>query len=294
MQYGKIDNKVHRLAGLADITLRLGCTKEFRDVITFDVYTGFVIPTGYKPTAEYLFEPLVGNGQHFGVNFGYNLVSKITGDISFVSCFDYRYLFEGKEKRSFDLKQNGPWSRYMAATVGLPRNRPQRLINYLTDDVYVSPGSLANILFAFHIKHKKYNFEIGSDIECRAAENIHLKKGFNTYVGIALYDEDDPSSMLVPELETYNRTNPRAKINETMLVARDDYTTFEAITYDQLNLDSAKHPNIVSAKFYVSVGAQGTINDKPFLFNIGGTYAFGSDNKALDYWNMYMKLSMSI
>ncbi|MCK4650613.1 hypothetical protein KAT08_00400 [Candidatus Babeliales bacterium] len=295
MKYGRIDNKVHRLSGLADINLRLGYTKKFRDVTTWDIYSGFVIPTGYKPTAEYLFEPIVGNCQHFGVNFGFNLVSHFARDSYFISSFDYQYLFESSEKRSFDLKQNGPWSRYMAATVGLPRTRPERLINFLTQDLNVTPRSLVNFLLALHFKHNKFNLEIGSDIECRSTEKVRLKNGFSENIGIAFYNEGSPDTLIEGGAETYNRSYSAAKIDLPMIINPNIADAgINIINADQLDLSSAKHSNILSFKFYLSTGFDGTINNKPFLLDIGGTYGIGSDNKILDYWNIWTKLNISI
>lgn len=297
MKYGKIDNKTHRLAGVADVAVKLGYTKKHKTSLTWSPYIGFVIPTGYKPTAEYLFEPLVGNCQHFAVNAGFDFVWKLTGSLSFLSAIDYQYLFESNQKRSMDLKDNGPWSRYMAATLNLPRNRPERLINYLTKDVEVTPRSHFNGLAALRFNHAKFNFEIGADLEWRDSEKIRLYQGMEDMVGIAFYSYDNTSGLIQagPLNDIYGRTYHEAKINEPMII---DLATadpaFVAITPDDLDLNSARHPSFVSAKVFASAGFDGHINNIPFLFSIGGSYTFGDSNKSLDSWGVWGQINLSV
>jgi len=296
MKYGKIDNQPHKLAGLADIKARIGYTKKFNDDSNFDLYASLVIPTGYKPKAEYLFEPIVGNANHVGIGAGFNLNLEIIENFSFISNVDYQYLFKNEEKRSFDLKENGPWSRYMAATIGLPRTRPERLINYLTQGLNVTPGSLLNCLFAFHYNQGIFNLEIGSNLQYQAEEKVALKKVWGERVGITFYREDDNAHSLI-DSRAIERTYSKAKINSAMIIDLaspniDDPGKF--IEQNNINLDSAKHPSFASYLLYASIGVEGKLNEKPFLFNLGGSYNIGSSNKALDCWNIWLQTNISI
>ena len=78
----------------------------------------------------------------------------------------YLFLFSvvnifATEKRSFDFISNGPWSRYLLATNNKVADIPIPMINFLTKDLEITPGSNINFLSSLHINHKCFDFEIG-------------------------------------------------------------------------------------------------------------------------------------
>src|SRR5207245_828483 len=94
--FGKIKNGTQKLAGLADIKVKLGYNPIDTCSVHAEIYPSLIIPTGYKPRAEFVFEPMIGNGQHFAFGCGGNL------DVKFIheddQCFklgtnlEYHYL----------------------------------------------------------------------------------------------------------------------------------------------------------------------------------------------------------
>ena len=81
--------------------------------------SGFLtLPTGTRTTAEYLFEPTIGNGHHWELGieaYGYvPLPYQCNECETFALALSGRvgHLFAAKQKRSFDLT-NGRGSRYM-------------------------------------------------------------------------------------------------------------------------------------------------------------------------------------
>ncbi len=277
MKYGKIDNIKHQNAGIADINLRLGINKKYADKYLFDFYTQAVIPTADKPTAEYLFEPIVGNGHHFGVGCGLKFNTEFK-NFTFLTSFDYLYLFQGTEKRSFDL-YNGPWSRYMAATLGLPRTRPERLINFLTKDFKVSPGSQFNALFSIDYNKDKFHFEFGTNIECRSSESVRLKDGWSENVAITYYVDGNPSSLF--NGPTWNQSYSRASIDKPMVIASGQDTSYTPVSSSDINLNSARVLNSLSVNPYFNIGFDGTFNNNPFNISSGLFYKANSNNKSI-------------
>lgn len=290
MKYGKIDNKKHQKAGIADITLRLGLNKMYKKCL-LDLYTQVVVPTADKPSAEYLFEPVVGNGHHYALGAGAKFSARYK-NFTLMSDLDYLYLFQGTEKRSFDL-YNGPWSRYMAATTGLPRTRPQRLINYLTKDVHVTPGSYANALFAADFNKNKIHIQFGANIEVKANEKLSLKDGFNDYVGIAYFDTAAAQSMIESGADTYNLTYHNAKISDNMIVASAD-TSFINIKESDINLESARSLNMLSINPFVSLGFDGTLDSHPYNVSFGSFYKSNANNKSIGSWGLWLNGTISI
>ena len=294
MKYGKIDNIKHQKAGIADINLRLGVNKKYADKYLFDFYTQAIIPTADKPTAEYLFEPIVGNGHHFGVGCGLKFSTEFK-NFTFLTNFDYLYLFQGTEKRSFDL-HNRPWSRYMAATLGLPRTRPERLINFLTKDFKVSPGSHFNALFSIDYSRDKFHFEFGTNIECRSSENVSLKDGWSEGVAIAYYG-DDPSGLypVDPVQLTYNKSHSKAKIDSSMIIGTNNGdANFTPIKNSDLNLNSARSLNSLSINPYLNIGFDGKFISNLFNISSGIFYKANSNNKSLGSFGFWLNGTISI
>ena len=76
-------------------------------------------PIGSRPNAEFVFEPVVGNGKHWEV--GGSLTSHYVfweneerdRDLAFYFDAHVTHLFSATQRRSFDFKTNGPGSRYI-------------------------------------------------------------------------------------------------------------------------------------------------------------------------------------
>ena len=84
-------------------------------------YVGVLAPTGNRPRARVMFEPIVGHNRHVGFAFGslmsYDIFTDCDRALSWEVNLDSLYLFKGRETRSFDLKGHGPWSRYLLVTL---------------------------------------------------------------------------------------------------------------------------------------------------------------------------------
>lgn len=289
MKYGKIDNIKHQKSGIADINLKLGINKIYDNKYILDIYTQGIIPTADKPTAEYLFEPIVGNGHHFGVGAGLKFSTNYK-NLTFLSNFDYLYLFSGTEKRSLDL-YNCPWSRYMAATLGLPRTRPERLINYLTQDLKVVPCSQFNALFAFNWKKDKFHLEFGTNIESKSNERVSLKGGWNESVAIAHYADGNPQDLITGA--TWNGSYSNATINNTMVTDSVD-AIYTPISLNKINLDSAKNLNSLSLNPYFNLGFDGKFLDNQFNLSSGLFYKVNSNNKSIGSVGIWLNFSIQL
>ena len=112
---------VLRETGFADLEFALGWNF-FQDC---DYHFGLNIraaaPTGNRPEGCYLFEPIVGNGDHWalggGLTFHYTLWEDECNDRSFGFYLDgnFTHLFKARQCRVFDLCPAGENSRYALA-----------------------------------------------------------------------------------------------------------------------------------------------------------------------------------
>lgn len=156
-------------------------------------------PTGLRPDALFLFEPLVGNGHFWELGFGlsghYNFwhSEDELSHSSFYIDINVTHLFRTRQARSFDLTNGGTLSRYMLATEmtspavnvrGDTGNIPAAqfnndflpVANITTLDVEVSIAVQADIVLMFNATHRNWSFDIGYNYWGRSPDNITLRQ----------------------------------------------------------------------------------------------------------------------
>ena len=204
IQFGRISNCEHRLTRLADIHASFG----WNFVLDQDYHFGFFIhaaaPTGNRPKACYLFEPMIGNGKHWELGGG------ITGSAVFWrdNCCEDKYLgvyfdatithmFDACQRRSFDFC-GAPNSRYgLLAQMGrnmdqlkgddpkAPNNSLKRelanfqyngnlipAINYTTFNVDVKVDLQADFVIKFAYACKNWSADLGYNLWVRSGEKF--------------------------------------------------------------------------------------------------------------------------
>ena len=293
MLYGKITNHTQKLSGLAEIDLKFG----FKLIKELSIYAKCVFPTSFKPKSEYLFEPILGNGGHWGLGLGANLNLKISEDFNFLSNFDYVYLFKNNEKRSFDLISSGPWSRYLLATNGSVRQRPLPLINFLTQDLDVTPGSSLSWTGAVNYHQDSFNLEAGYSFWFKEQEKVNLKYAWKEKIGIAYFEEGSAFDFDASYEGSYLNAGVRNPEISSPLIIPDPYPflavpRIDYIESSDFDLVSAKHLQTVSHKFYLALGFDGKWEDAFFQGKLGCSYEFGINNKSLDLWGLWGQVSL--
>lgn len=128
LKYGKMSKDRDTKTRLSDIEAALGWNFWQCEDYHFGLQIRGSAPTGNRPNAEFLFEPIVGNGNHWTLGGGVSAHAVLwrgcDEDHFFGVWLDANitHLFRTKQTRSFDLK-NKPNSRYallaeMSSTVG--------------------------------------------------------------------------------------------------------------------------------------------------------------------------------
>jgi len=200
--YGKI-GCVNKITRLSDIELSIGRLWTCGDCAWSSWELGLVIPTGNKPTAEWVAPAVVGNGQHAGIRIG-SITSLMLTESDESSTWyrldmDARYLFRNTQKRSFDLLGN-EWSRYMmvwdsadtytAAVSALvapltanPMNSQRGYtpgINVFTTDFYIKPQFQGRLNSAVMYAGEHFQAEIGWNTFVRQKECVELACGWDS------------------------------------------------------------------------------------------------------------------
>lgn len=308
--YSRIDDCSQSKTRLADIEIKLGYEWLQHDPCHLESYVGIVIPTGNKPKAEFMFEPIVGNGKHFGVMWGSAYGINIWQD----SCNDRnmrmefavhsQYLFKREQKRSFDLKGK-PWSRFLPvyasqedALAALDADTNDVTINttpgvnVFTRCVNVTPGYSINMTSALVFETCNFNAELGYNFYARRSECVKLADAF-------------PSTIALTNITGAGETNPIRDITGNVFledgviagilpVTAANYAN-SIIKESDLDLVSAATPCGISSTIYGSIGYDfESLCDYPAFANLGGSYEFANTNNGMiNRWTLWGKIGVS-
>jgi hypothetical protein len=288
MNYGRIDG-VQKKAGLADLTVRVGCNSVNKKNVFMSQSLGLIFPTGNRPTAEYVWEPIVGNNKHFGITFsngGHYLFNETTRGKIWVSVnMESKYLLENTQKRSLDLK-NGPWTRYLAMYAdNLKRTNDERTfgINLMTKDVKVRPGTTASFGTKFNFISDNWNISAGVISRYRQAERVSLVQDWQRGPQIANLGT---ASTVIPTRRMGECINANAAIAGG--AAPVDYYIQES----DIDFNSAAHPALVSYTFHTTA-AYYNHSEHPQNYEAGLSYDFSEQNTTINRWSAWAKLQVS-
>ena len=272
-----ISNDKRIVAGIADIDVHFGY-RLVEDKTRHVYISGLVtIPTGNRPKSNYLFEPIYGNGNHFGI--GWQLdgefrmwkKQKHKGFLQF--ALTHKYTMDGTEKRVIPLNlPNYPFAHYyLTQKVKTAANTNGTALfpaaNVLTQDVTIRPGNSVEGLLGLKFATKKFIINTGYNLFFKEKENMSLKTAWvNDVYAIAK--------------ETYNTT---LIFNDTAELVR--------INNDILDLSGALTPNQLSHKLFASLGYNFNIYRHPAHIGIGAAYEFAGNNYELEGYEFWIKTS---
>jgi hypothetical protein len=285
MLYGKIDGAQSK-TGLADLTLKVGYDNPFlnRKDLFMNMFVGVVLPTGNKPKAVYMFEPIYGNGGHTAFMMGshgeVDLGKFKQGKLWLSWNAHTQYLFQNTQKRSFDLKLNGQWSRYLSMyetqakrVAGTAANATFG-INLLTQDAKVTPGYSGTFDTMLSYVGSKYYGGVGYSTFIRQAEKVELAKAWQyTEASITAYD------LTADDMNRFRTIGTAyADLDET------DDALLAPIAEIDIDVNSAAHPSSVSHMVHANLGYHDKTRRYPFIVEAGASYEFSRQKTALNRW----------
>lgn len=303
-KYGKFKQGTQKIAGLADITLRLGYLPIKNEQLIWNIYSNFVIPTSYKPKSENVFEPILGNGAHFGLGFGTSLDLEIFADACyqshFTTNFEYAYLFRNTQVRSFDLIPNGEWSRYLLvfSPTGAPlsgeNKTPTSGINVFSDRMHVTPQSEINWTSALNFDVKGWSFHVGYNLWWRQKEKVRLEKSWDKQVAIMHFPVN--GGAVAPfTLESFSTATIKDHflgVPGALNAGADP--SIVLVKAEDINLDSAAHPSVIGHKIFGTIGYTLQWACQPIDLLMGGSYQVNENMKTVQDWSIWMQVSLPI
>jgi len=302
LQYGRVDDSSSSgrksRTRLADIELAIGWNFWCDECYHLGVDIRTILPTGNRPNAEFLFEPIAGNGKHFelggGVSGHYEFWNNgCDSSFSVWMQANVYHVFRARQRRIFDLQNADGTQRIGSSRLTIKR--------------FSSPTTYAGeILFGPNVLA----------LECKVKNDVHSdlsvmfdyqRCGFNFDAGynfwvwtkdkISNIDDIPANTFAVQGLTlgtggaNANRTGSTANINGTGGAADGASAADNVfIRNADLSVVSAVHPTAMTHKFFAGVTYAWMHCDySPFL-NLSGSVEFsGRRNNALDLWSVWLK-----
>ncbi len=219
------------------------------------VYLIAIAPAGNVPRSEFIFEPIVGSGRLWELGPG------ISGHVDLMRCGLHilslsgngylSHQFKKFQRRSFDLIEHGPLSRYMLLkefdSEGTYTGSLINAVDFTTRAVRVGGSAKLDAALKLTYYYDRWGLDLGYNIYARSKEKIRLQEHFhpsdlnNRRFGIkgtegAYYRILDTDADTIEGLEKLNSVQQQARINQGGPVSNPAAIELEtgevAITWD--------------------------------------------------------------
>ena len=198
LRFGRMSRHAQSLTRLSDIEMAFGWNFVQRDEYHFGLNLRATAPAGNRPCGALLFEPIVGNGHHWGLGLGMTMHWLLWQNDCGHNCLglyvdaNVGTLFKTRQQRTFDLSGK-PLSRYMVAELfGVP---PVNLVggttaldavapsaqfqgvfrpvaNLTTTSVYSSIPFQADVTLLFNYTQCNYSIDVGYNFWATGCEKL--------------------------------------------------------------------------------------------------------------------------
>lgn len=185
-EFGRFNFCSSNKTGFADIDIIYGYNICQSDYGHFAFFGQVVIPTGNRPRALVIFEPILGNGKHWELGGGISTHISVRNDY-YDQGFNAgiyiegnaTYMFKSSQKRALDFTKNGLFSRYILLKEFDSNNnyigKLINAINFATRNVDVIIGYKVDASVKFYIQRCGWQFDLGYNVYSREKEKVCLK-----------------------------------------------------------------------------------------------------------------------
>lgn len=235
LKKAKLSSTKQSKLGIGDVHLGLQWLAYQAKKIDLSLGLNLVVPTGNTPTNEWAFEPMVGNSNHvaLGASVGgvFHATARKNCTVDFTATLDWRYLFDGTEKRVvgvYDstagaLFDNGHYHLMMQhQTIGVFPGA-----NVLSKECTVTPGHQLDAVAGIAGSFKGVKFNLAYNLFAREQNKVALKEKWSN--------------------DTYAFASPYYSVSSTALgtTVLGRTTGGAADTSNPI----AKHANVIGANF---------------------------------------------
>jgi hypothetical protein len=254
LKYGKICGE-KSISGLAAFEIVFGYDFISKERSHVGVNFRASAPTGSRPDGVFFFEPRVGCGKNWRIGFGFTGHTRLwekDGEQELAMWVEANFtnMLKSRQVRSFDLCNNGFFSRYMLAKEfdqnGIFTENIVPVINFTTLNCDVHCSIVVDMVFMFAYNYNGFTFDIGYNGWIRSREKIDLNCCItpNKYGLKGIQFAVNPITQ-----QPNNSTESLATIYETGPIVSDGlFPVF--ITTADLNVKSAASPLLITQKIF--------------------------------------------
>jgi hypothetical protein len=302
-KFGKICPGELKQTAVSDIEIRIGRDGARGNHCHYTGFIGIVVPTGNKPTAQWMFEPIVGRAGHFGIEWGsyagYEFYHSEDFSIQANCDINNTWLFAADEVRSFDLVDK-QWSRYIRVFTDVTATTSTPGINVFTKCMEIRPKGTWQVNSSFLMKYGKFEAEAGFNLYVRQSEAGKLTQPWTSNAAIAGTLGGSPGvparSMSLASMRMWDNGLVQDDADQSLLATNPANNTllYRPIRGCDLNLQSALHPACVAQTVYATVGYNNEVATHPAFASLGTSYQFSHNNAAMNRWTIWGKFGFSV
>ena len=299
--YGKMCCDNIDKTGVADLQFNIGY--DFWQCETAHIGLKLILkaPTGNVAEGVFALEPIVGNGGHFELGAGLNASAvlwdkDIDQQVSWWLEVDATHLFNSRlQRRVFDLKNNGCWSRYLLLKTfknnGTEIDGLERGPNVFNACLKVHAGAQVDLTSLWSYRNACWNFDIAYNFWSRSEEKADCDKiccniDPKTY---GIKGTIDMRNRLDDEIGIVTASKSTIAKSQGLLNGVDGLDPV-FVTCDDLDYSSGLAPSAYSNSVVAHVSYLWPDTDYEPYFGIGGKAEFsGNGNSALNQWAIWAK-----
>jgi len=288
LKYAKMVNNSE--TGLGDIEARIGWNFLDGKKYHAGIHAAVVFPTGDEQNPEFLWAAQTGESK-WGIGAGTDASALLWENdeqsLTLLGCLQYKYLFEGNEKRTLGLKElrhtggtqltNDPIlsQYYLVGEADVKGLQP--LANVSTLDVDVKAGSQIDGTISLAYSNGGFTLDLGYNLFWKEAEELNITSSWN--------DEKYAVSSL-----TWNQSSAFATNGSNSIAGN----TTGFIKKDDLDKAKASTPSIIKHKVFTGVGYVAKTWEYPVMAGAGIAYELPSSNKnTAEGYSFWVKLGAS-
>ena len=303
--YGKIDGK-QTTTKVGDINLTLGYNFINKEHCHLGLGVTAILGAGGKTTAEYVFQPIIGYAGRYGVGAtlegGARLWDKddehqLVANMTFYAA----HLFDNEQRRSYDIKDCGNFSRYLnvkkftsnAAVPGAGGLTNMINIGSLRAKIGVDVVYNGNLTFCWQMGNVSVDFgyQVAGHGKEKHKEWVD-KIATDTYV---LYEYTNADLLLAGADDL---AQPKINISGDDLGSTAVAVTAGSanyITNGRLNKDSGLMKSAVEHTVFAGVNYNWSDNEwNPGVGMLGSYHISGSDNNTFDRWSVGFQFNFCV
>lgn len=278
-KFGKIKTGKQEISAIGNTGLILGVEWLRREAATGYAEAYVNLPTSPKTSGEYLGEPVIDNNGCWEIGGTLNVVATVFDNVQFLVTLNGAHILPNTYMRTFDLKDNGQWSRFLLvmdqADAGHEIIVPG--VNIFTQPTRVEQGYTFNGTAALNYTHRKFSCEGGYNLWHKTKESLVVRKALPDNLFLA--GETFGVVGNTPFSGVFELTDfPDATINRHTV---DNHATkpggHEANIAPQLSIDnfdvtSAAQPVALYHTLYAHTSCQGVWRNVPYNLALGASY----------------------